>query len=142
MLVREGDLIDGWLLRIEDLDPGLILEAVEADRAGDLASYRRWRTSHPPGLTGRPHDGTVMVTTRHGHLLHMVNDGEHTVDGERIAYPGYPLISAPWVDAPLGEGKVRIRRGAAAVAALRKLGPTPRARRQLHRAFRSSQSQV
>ena len=106
VLVRDGDLIDGWLLRIEDLSAGLILEAVEANDAGSFDAFRKRRTDAHLDLSGWPDRDRVIVNTSSGVRLDMGYDGPHSVDGQPIDYDAYPLYEAPWVDAPLGTGRM------------------------------------
>jgi hypothetical protein len=111
IMVRQGDLINGWLLRLDGLTPGLVLEAVEADEAGDFADYCRRRTALPLDLNGWPVDGQVALESAGGARLEMQYDGPHKVDGEAIDYSAYPLYGAPGVEAPLGTGKVSFKKG-------------------------------
>ena len=111
MLTGPGDLTDGWLLRIEDLNAGLILEAVEAGETGGFDAYCRTRVDRYLDLSSWPGDGRVMFDTFQGSRMEMHYDGPHTVDGEVIDYARYPLYEAPNVDAPLGEGKMTFRHG-------------------------------
>ncbi|MBT3271613.1 MAG: hypothetical protein HN368_00545, partial [Spirochaetales bacterium] len=59
IMVREGDLIDGWLLKIEDLHGGIALEAVEADDAGSFEEYRAERSAKDLDLSRWKSDGIV-----------------------------------------------------------------------------------
>jgi hypothetical protein len=110
-LVLDGDLIDGWLLRIYSRRPGLVLEAVEADEAGDFEEFCRRRAELRPDLSGWPEPGRAVVETITGHVLELMYDGEHRVDGERIDYDLYPLYETPSVEAPLGTGRMVFQRG-------------------------------
>ncbi len=109
-MVTQGDMIDGWLLKIEDPDAGLIVEAVESADAGPFASFCRRRAELQPDLLGWPADGRVAVRTTTGHLLEMHYDGPHRVDGTTIDYDAWPLYEAPWVHARLGTGKIALER--------------------------------
>ena len=109
-MVREGDLIDGWLLQIHTLRGGIALEAVEAGTIGSFAEYRDRRSSKDLDTSRWEIDGTVSIESIDGHGLSMVYDGENSVDGVVVDYESYPLLEAPWVKAPLGSGKVRIER--------------------------------
>ena len=111
IMVREGDLINGWLLRLDGLAPGVVVEAVEADEAGDFAAYRRRRSRLPLDLNGWPGEGRVAVESSGGARLEMHYDGPHTVDGSAIDYEAWPLYEAPGVEAPLGSGKARFAKG-------------------------------
>lgn len=53
----DGDQIDGWLLRIHGLAPGVILEAVEADAGLTFEEYFARRTAMQPDLTRWNADG-------------------------------------------------------------------------------------
>ena len=111
MLTGPGDLTDGWLLRIEDLNAGLILEAVEAGETGGFDAYCRTRVDRYLDLSSWPGDARVMFDTFQESRMEMHYDGAHTVDGEVIDYARYPLYEAPDVDAPLGTGKMTFRHG-------------------------------
>lgn len=113
--IREENLIDGWLLRIEGEDIGLVLEVVEAERFEDFGKYVGERASVRPELNDWPRAGRVSVATWKGERLEMNYDGEHRVDGEAIDYEAYPLYGAPGIEAELGTGKVSFRRGEEAV---------------------------
>ena len=115
ILVREGDLIDGWLLRIESRMAGLILEVVEADEVESFESFRQQRTALVPDLSGWADAKRVQVQTTTGHALDITHGGEHRVDREIVDYDAYPLYEAPGVDAPLGSGRVKFARGETAV---------------------------
>jgi hypothetical protein len=110
ILVREGDLIDGWLLRLNSLNAGLVLEAIEADEVDSFASFCTERAALSPDLSQWPSKKRVAVQTTKGRALDITFDGAHLVDGEPISYD-YPLYAAPGVEAPLGTGKVSFTRG-------------------------------
>lgn len=110
IMVRDGDLIDGWLLRVESRHAGVVLEAVEADRFESLEAYAVHRTAHHVGLGEWPEPGKVSVETWDGVGLEMSYDGPHLIDGRPVDYDAYPLLDAPWVDAPLGRGIVSFER--------------------------------
>ncbi len=111
ILVREGDLIDGWLLRIKSATAGLVLEAVEADEVESFAHFCQQRVALMPDLSGWPDAKRVQVQTTTGHALDITHGGEHRVDGEVVDYEAYPLYEAPGVDAPMGAGRVKFVRG-------------------------------
>ena len=110
IMVRDGDLIDGWLLKIEDRFGGIALEAVEADSTAGFAEYRKLRSGKDLDLSRWISTGTVQVETWDNHLLSLTYDGDHSVDGEIVDYSAYPLLRAPWVDAFLGASSVRFER--------------------------------
>lgn len=109
-MVTRGDLVDGWLLKIEALDAGLVVEAVEASEAGPFGSFCRRRAALQPMLEGWPADGRVAVETTTGHRLELRFDGPHLVDGVPVDYDAWPLFEAPWVRAE--PGRIVLERGA------------------------------
>ena len=111
IMVTHGDLIDGYLLRIDSRTPGLILDAVEATDTDGFSTFCARRTRAPLDLNGWPRDRRVAVETIQGQKLEMVYDGPHRVDGETIDYESYPLYDAPGVEAPLGSGQMTFRHG-------------------------------
>lgn len=115
--IREDDHIDGWLVRIHDLNAGLVVEAAEASEVGSFEAFCEARTRAPMDLSGWPEGGRVAVTDTKGRHLTMEFEGQdggpgrHRVDGQAIDYAAYPLYEAPGVEAPLGKGVVRFSRG-------------------------------
>ena len=110
--IRESDgkeLINGWLLRIQECSAGLILEAAEAEGTGGFEAFCAGRVDGHLDLSGWPDTNTVTVDTLDGHRLSMVYDGPHRVDGREIDYDAYPLYEAPGVDAPSGTGTMVFR---------------------------------
>ena len=110
-MVGTGDLVAGWLLRLDEVNTGLAVEAVEAEEAGDFDGFCAARAACPPDLSGWPESGRVALETRAGRRLEMTYDGEHCIDGEAIDYDAYPLYEALGVEAPLGSGRMCFRRG-------------------------------
>jgi len=108
---RDGNWIDGWLLRIDALNAGFVLEAVEMEEAGSFDDFCRIRSGAHFDLAGWPEGGRVSLDSFAGARLEMEYDGRHYVDGEAIDYDAYPLIDAPGVDGPLGTGRVTFRHG-------------------------------
>ena len=108
--IREENLIDGWLVRIEERQAGLVLEAAEAKDAGGFDAFCKTRTNQPVDLNGWPERVAVQATG--GQRLEMIYDGVHRVDGKAIDYDAYPLYGAPGVEAESGSGKMAFRRGA------------------------------
>ena len=108
---KDGNWIDGWLLRIDDRHAGLMLEAVEMAEAGSFESYRRVRADAHFDLDEWPSKSRVAIDTFAGVRLEMTYDGPHHIDGEAIDYSAYPLLGAPGVDAPLGSGRATFRHG-------------------------------
>ncbi len=106
---KDGNWIDGWLLRIHDVHAGFILEAVEGDAAGSFDQFCQARTTAHLDLTGWPRSRHVSVDSLAGVRLQIEFDGEHRIDGARIDYAAYPLLSAPGVEAPLGTGRASFR---------------------------------
>jgi len=111
ILVREGDLIEGWLLRIHSGQAGLVLEAVEADETEGFDAFCAARSALQPDLSQWSSDRRVQVQTTTGHALDIAHGGAHRIDGQVVNYDAYPLYEAPGVEAPLGTGKVRFARG-------------------------------
>lgn len=111
MLTGPGDLVDGWMLQIEDLNAGLILEAVEADESGGYENFCQRRSEAHLDLTGWPEDNRVIAETFSGSRMEMNYEGPHLIDGEVIDYESYPLYDAPGVDAPMGTGRMSLRKG-------------------------------
>ncbi len=109
-MVADGDLIDGWMLRVESLHAGLILEAVEKREVPDLAEYTDTRTARPPDLLQWPAGGAISLRTLSGHDLQMHYHGPHLVDGREINYDACPLYDGPGITAPLGTGRISIHR--------------------------------
>ena len=107
IMVREGDLIDGWLLRIEDRYAGLVVEAVEKSRNSDYESFILERSETIPDTRLWPSRKAVEYETTSGDRLKMEYGGLHTVNGEAIDYDRWPLYDAPWVHAETGTGIVR-----------------------------------
>ncbi len=121
ILVKDGDLIDGWLLRIEDTKPGIVLEAVEADElepvgtsidargapgSDEFDAFVEQRSRKIPEIGEWFHNGRVRFTTCDGREMDMSYDGPHLIDGRPIDYESWPLFEAPWVQAGVGDGKV------------------------------------
>jgi hypothetical protein len=111
IMVVEGDLIDGWMLRIHDLDAGLAIEAVEADDVTSFESFCERRSATDVDLSAWPKVGRVGLTTLSGRKLSLEYDGTHSVDGVAIDYASWPLYEAPGVSAALNTGKVSFSRG-------------------------------
>jgi len=110
--IREDEQIDGWLVRIEECDAGLVLEVGEGEEAGAFSGFCAARVNRMVDLSGWPEEGRVAVETTKGARLEMEYDGEHRVDGKGVDYEGYPLYGAPGVEAPLGTGWTAFRHGA------------------------------
>ena len=111
IMVSDGDLIDTWLLRIEDPCAGLVLEAVEANEAGSFGEYCSRRATSDVNLAGWPRDHRVCVDTFCGVRLDMVYDGPHTVDGQAIDYNAWPLYESPGAQAEVNTGRMVFRHG-------------------------------
>ncbi|MBT7861567.1 MAG: hypothetical protein HN712_14700 [Gemmatimonadetes bacterium] len=106
---KDGNWIDGWLLRINDPHAGLVIEAVEQDDIATFDEYLHRRSDSPPDLSGWPEAGRVAVSTWAGTRLDMSFDGSHHIDGESIDYTAWPLLDSPCVAAPLGSGLVSLQ---------------------------------
>lgn len=109
--IREENLIDGWLVRIEGREVGLVLETVEAEHWENFKRFASGRVASRPDLSRWPLAGRVGAVNSKGESLEMIYDGEHRVEGEALDYDSYPLYGAPGVDAPLGTGKMTWARG-------------------------------
>tara|TARA_B100001750_G_scaffold240502_1_gene250368 strand:+ start:236 stop:1030 length:795 start_codon:yes stop_codon:yes gene_type:complete len=103
--------IDGWLLRISDINGGLVLEASEADCHESFDTFCSKRAILQPDLDGWPKRDKVEVVTLDGDHLEIFYDGPHRVNGQEIDYDSYPLYEAPGVHAPKGTGRMTFRRG-------------------------------
>lgn len=114
IMVSDGDLIDGWLLRIHDRHAGLVLEAVEAGDVDAFEAYVGDRSARDVDVSRWP-DEAVSVTTHDGHAMTLNFDGEHTVDGVRIDYDAWPLYGSPHAEADVGTGMMVFRHEADAV---------------------------
>ena len=115
IMVSSGDLIDGWLLRIEDVYAGLVLEAVEADAADGFERYVESRATRDVDLSGWPGGERIAVETFAGLQMEMIYDGVHCVDGVAIDYDAWPLYEAPGARAEVNTGKMTFRYGDAKV---------------------------
>jgi hypothetical protein len=110
-LVHGGNLIDGWLLRLDSLHAGLVLEAVEADEASSFETFCQQRAAQQPDLSQWPDGNRVTVDTTTGHALDITYDGEHRIDGELVDYDAYPLYESPHAQADLNTGKMVFAKG-------------------------------
>lgn len=106
--------VDGWMVRLQDPNAGLVLEAAEAADAGDFDAFCGARTSASLDLGGWPEGNRVLVDTTSGDRLEMnygpapeYSPGAHRVNGQAIDYGSYPLYDAPGVEAPLGTGRMQ-----------------------------------
>ena len=110
-LASNPNQIDGWLLRINDIYSGLILETQESEGHESFETFCTSRSALQPDVESWPEQNMVSVDTLEGSRMEMSYDSVHKVDGEPIAYDDYPLYGAPGVDAPLGTGKMKFCRG-------------------------------
>jgi hypothetical protein len=109
--IQEDDHVDGWLLRIEDVNAGLVVEAFEANEVASFDAFSDAISHRKLDLEGWQQRGAVCYEALNGHRLEMVYDGEHRVDGEPIDYEAWPLYGGPGIDAPLGTGVVKFEQG-------------------------------
>jgi hypothetical protein len=107
IMVRDGDLIDGWMLRIEDPNAGLVLEAVEKDGRMSFDEFVDRRAATRPDTNLGLDGSTASFTTSTGDELSMTFDGPHLVNGTAIDYDSWPLYESPWGRAETGRGVVR-----------------------------------
>lgn len=109
--IHQDTQVDGWLLRMDSCRAGLVVEAVEADEAGEFTAYRDRRAAGPPDTSEWERANAVSVQTYHGHHLRLIHDGPATVDGQALDYAAYPLYDAPVISSAMNTGKVEIRHG-------------------------------
>ena len=115
--VLHDQQVDGWVVRLDGPDTGLVLEVCEASRLG-FAAFGEARVRAAVDLTGWPQENRVAVETTTGDRLEMEygNDpgrqpGAHLVNGEPVDYEAYPLYDARGVEAPLNTGRMRFAHG-------------------------------
>tara|TARA_B100001250_G_scaffold181259_1_gene155947 strand:- start:5630 stop:7456 length:1827 start_codon:yes stop_codon:yes gene_type:complete len=108
ILVREGDLIDGWLLRLKTYRPGLILEAIEADKVKSYESFVEKRSYLSPSLEEWRQNKRLEVKTTTGQTLDITHGGQHLINGKPVDY-NYDLYEAPGVSAPLNKGIIQFQ---------------------------------
>jgi hypothetical protein len=111
LLVREADLVDGWLLRIDSLHAGLVLEAAEGSAFPAFEAFLDARADAPPEVSRWQTDGILAASSTGGTRLELRYDGTHRIDGEPVDYSAYPLYEAPGVTAAVGAGVVHFRHG-------------------------------
>ncbi|MEW6750484.1 MAG: hypothetical protein AB1505_05835 [Candidatus Latescibacterota bacterium] len=111
IMVTHGDLVDGWLLKLEGCHPGLVLEAAEAHDAGGFGAFVERRLGAGLDLGGWPREGRVRVQSLQGRWLDVTYDGEHLLDGAPIVYDPYPLYEAPGVTAEVNTGRMVFTHG-------------------------------
>lgn len=109
--IQEDAHVDGWLLRIEDVSAGLVVEAVEADDVDSFDAFCNSITQRDLDVHDWQDLGVVRYDALNGHRLEMVYNGAHLVDGEQIDYDAWPLYGGPGIEAPLGKGVVRFEQG-------------------------------
>lgn len=111
IMVSNGDLIDGWLLRIEGPTPGIAIEAVEATDAGSFAQFCERRVAAGLDLDAWEKAGKVTLTTLAGDQLELNFDGAHRINGEVIDYDSWPLYGAPEAQGEVNTGRMRFGSG-------------------------------
>lgn len=109
--ICEDDHVDGWLLRIEDLHAGLVVDAVEADEVDSFVAFGDAIVQCELDVNDWRGGGVVRYQALRGRVLEMVYDGVHRVDGEIIDYDAWPLYGGSGIDAPLGTGVIRFENG-------------------------------
>ena len=115
-MVTSGDLIDGWLLRIDDPNAGLALEAVEATDVESFEAFRQQRQALKVDLRDWPDANRVRMQTLAGTHMEIDYDGEHLIDGQVVDYDQWPLYEAPGgTQAEVGTGRMRFAHGSAVV---------------------------
>ncbi len=115
IMVSEGDLIDGWLLRIQDRHAGLVVEAVESNGFGSFEAYVDARVGRDVDVSEWPAESKATVTTHDGKMMVLDYDGDHTVDGVVIEYDSWPLYGSRNAEGEVGTGKVKFEHGESAV---------------------------
>jgi hypothetical protein len=111
IMVRDGDLIDGWLLRLQGPTPGIALEAVEADQVESFAAFCDQRVAAPVDLDDWVSKGQVALTSIAGDRLELDFDGEHRLNGKAIDYEAWPLYDAPEAMGEMSSGRFRFGSG-------------------------------
>jgi hypothetical protein len=111
IMVTNSDLIDGWLLRIQDCNAGLVVEAIEAGDVASFEAYCESRSGHDVNVSGWPSKATASVKTHDGKVMVLDYDGAHTIDGTVIDYDGWPMYESPNAKGTLGTGKVAFEWG-------------------------------
>lgn len=109
--IKEDQQVDGWLLRIEDVHAGLVVEAVEASDVASFDAFCDAIVQRGLDLHDWQDQGVVRYDALNGHRLEMVYDGDHVVDGERVDYDAWPLYGGPGIEAPLGAGVIVFEQG-------------------------------
>ena len=111
IMVSVGDLIDGWLLRVEDRFAGLVVEAVEAEDVESYDAYVAARSASDVDLSDWPAGNRASVDTYDGKSMSLTYDGAHTIDGTEIDYESWPLYGSPNAEGEVGTGVVKFRYG-------------------------------
>ncbi|MFP4441527.1 MAG: hypothetical protein ACLFST_00250 [Spirochaetia bacterium] len=104
IMVRGGDLIDGWLLRIHDPQGALIIDAAEAADFSGFREFADARSRRSPDFTRWKKQAVVETETVAGDKLRFEHGGNHWVNSEIVRYQDWPLYGSPWVNAGLGSG--------------------------------------
>ena len=112
-MVHQGDLIDGWLLRLHECRAAVVLEAVEADEVEGFDAYCEARAASDVDQSAWPEEGRLCVRAHGGVQLEMCHEGPHRLDGEVVDYDSWPLYEAPGARAELNTGRIRYRHGEA-----------------------------
>ena len=111
IMVDGGDLIEGWMLRIQDRFAGLVVEAVEAEDVSSFDSYTVSRAEKDVDASAWIDGSVLNVETFQGTKMRLEYDGTHTIDGDAIDYAAWPLYDSPNASGEVGSGKVRFERG-------------------------------
>ena len=106
IMVRDGDLIDGWMLRIEDRCAALVIEATEKTGTSDIAAFVAEKSNTVPDTRHWRSRRKIGFTTDEGDYMEATYDGAHCINGTPVDYDAWPLIDAPWVHGELGTGIV------------------------------------
>lgn len=108
---KDGNWIDGWLLRISDVHAGLVLEAAEQAEAGSFDAFCAARCAAHLDLSNWPTGKHISVDTTQGTNLQIAWDGPHRINDVPVDYDSWPLFGGPGVDAPLHTGRATFRHG-------------------------------
>lgn len=111
IMVRDGNFIDGWLLRVAGPTPGIALEVVEATAVASFEDFCTRRVAAGLELQDWPTQGRVALTTIAGDRLELEFDGAHRVNDEVIDYGSWPLYGAPEAQAEVNTGRMRFGSG-------------------------------
>jgi len=112
IMVTNGDLIDGWLLRIDDPHAALALEAVEATDVESFEAFCDRRAGLDVDLTEWPDGDRIQMRTLQDSQLDITYNGDHRIDGDLVDYRTWPLYEgAGGTHAEVETGRMRFVHG-------------------------------